>query len=514
MILLTALTILASFLGLTATLRFPETLLDPPSFGAALVHDRPLLIALSLAGLLASGVLIAVLARRGSRPWPGIVGGGSWAASAVLTALWAYAGAPVAAPAFVLAAIVAPIALAGWTIGLRKGRVLTVLGVLGLAAVAARSCVWMVNEALEPAEGLYLTSAILTTVALVGLPLWLAWLVGRALLAPVLAIAAIAVTFTAIPIPNGTGAPTVPSAISSVFYVVIEAFPQLIPMPQNLAELQVDRQHSRAERPEVPNGVTRQPIDVDGVKAERICASGATTERQILFLPGGGFTSIAGNGQRRFAAAISQRTKVCVLLTHYRLAPEHPYPAGRDDGVTAYRWLARQTKAENLAIMGDSAGGNLTLATALKLRADGDDLPASLTATSAPTDLALTGGTFDTLKDRDPLLTESHRKLVFDSYTNNGTLDVTDPLMSPLRADLTDLTGLPPTLLMVGTQEVLLSDNLAFGAKLRAAHVQVDLQAWPGQVHAWNLVLEEAPESTMTNDQIAAHILREWASVR
>ncbi|MBM7789939.1 alpha/beta hydrolase [Tenggerimyces flavus] len=282
-------------------------------------------------------------------------------------------------------------------------------------------------------------------------------------------------------------------------------------MPQNLAELQVDRQHSRAEQPEVPNGVTRQPVDADGAPAERICARGATTERQILFLPGGGFTSIAGNGQRRFAAAISQRTKACVLLTHYRLAPEHPFPAGRDDGVTAYRWLARQTKAENLAILGDSAGGNLTLATALKLREDGDDLPASLTATSAPADLALTGGTFRTLKDRDPLLTESHRKLVYDSYTKNGTIDVGDPLMSPLRADL---TGLPPTLLMVGTQEVLLGDNLALGDKLRKARVEVDVQAWPGQVHAWSLVLEEAPESTMTNDQIAAHLLRAWASVR
>jgi acetyl esterase/lipase len=303
----------------------------------------------------------------------------------------------------------------------------------------------------------------------------------------------------------------VPSAVSSAFYLLIEAFPQIVPMPQNLAELRTDRERSHAEKPVVPNGFSLQPLDADGVRAERICGPDATTERQILFLPGGGFTSIAGNGQRGFAAAISQRTKACVLLAHYRLAPEHPFPAGRDDGVTAYRWLLRQTPAKNLAIMGDSAGGNLTLATALKLRDDRDALPASLVATSAPADLALTGGTFRTLKDRDPLLTEPHRKLVYDSYTKNGTLDTRDPLMSPLHAAL---AGLPPTLLMVGTQEVLIGDLLALGEKLRKAGVQVDVQAWPGQVHAWNLVLEEAPESTMTNDQIAAHLLRAWGSVR
>lgn len=511
MILLTALTILASFLGLTASLRFPETLLDPPSYGAALVADRPLPIALSLLGLLASGVLVAVLARRSSRPWPGVVGGGSWVASAVLTALWAFAGLPLAWPAFVLAAIVAPIALVGWTIGQRRGRVLTVLGVLGLAAVAARSLVWMVNAALPPDEGWYLTSAILTTAALVGLSLWLAWLVGRGLLAPVLALASVAVAFGATPAPNATGAPTVPSATSSMFYVIVEAFPQLVPMPHDLAELQQNRKDTLAEKPQVPPGGTRRDVDADGVPSERICANGATTDRQVLYLPGGGFTSIAGNGPRRFAAAISQRSKACVLLVHYRLAPEHPYPAGRDDGVTAYRWLVRQTKAENLAILGDSAGGNLALTTALKLRQDGIELPASLTAVSGVADLALAGKTFHSLADRDPLLTKPHRDLVEQTYTRNKTIDVRDPLMSPLQADP---TGLPPTLLMVGTQEVLLSDVLALGEKLRKAHVDVDVQAWPGQVHCWNLVFEETPEASMANDQIAAHLRRAWGSVR
>lgn len=511
MILLTALTILVSFLGLTASFRFPETLLDPPSFGAALVADRPLPIALSLLGLLVSGVLLAVVAGRFAHAWLGRAAGVGVTAGAVTTALWAFAELSLARPAFVLVAVLVPTALAAWTILQRERPVLTVLGVLGLAAVTARSVVWMVNAALPPDEGLYLTSAILTTAALVGLPLWLAWLVGRGLLAPVLALASVAVAFGATPAPNATGAPTVPSASSSAFYVIVEAFPQIVPMPHDLAGLREDRKHTLAEKPQVPRGVTRQDVDASGVPSERICASDATTEHQILYLPGGGFTSIAGNGPRRFAAAISQRTKACVLLAHYRLAPEHPYPAGRDDGVTAYHWLVRHTAAKNLAILGDSAGGNLALTTALKLRQDGIELPASLTAVSGVADLALAGKTFHSLADRDPLLTKPHRDLVEQAYTRNKTIDVRDPLMSPLQADP---AGLPPTLLMVGTQEVLLSDVLALGEKLRKAHVDVDVQAWPGQVHCWNLVFEEAPESTMANDQIAAHISRAWGSVR
>lgn len=511
MVLRTSMLVFASFAVLTAALGFPDTLLDPPSFGAALVATNGVAIAIGLGGLAVSGVLLAVAAGRFPHPWLGRVAGVGWAATALMTALWAFAGVPLAGAAFGLVAIVVPLVLCAWMIARRARRVLTTLGVLGLVAVAARSVVWLVNAALPPDEGLYLTSAVLTVAALVGSLLWLAWLTGRGLVALLAAVAAVAVAFVATPAPNATGVPVVPSGPASAFYLLLEAFPQVVPLPHDLAALQEDRRRSRAELPEVPPGVSREPVDADGVPAERICAPHATTGRQILYLPGGGFTSIAGNGPRMFAAEISRRTSACVLIAHYRLAPEHPYPAGRDDAVTAYRWLARWTPAASLAVMGDSAGGNLTLTAALTLRGAGDPLPASLTSVSGVADLALTGTTFRTLSDRDPLLSAPHRALVQEAYTRNGAVDVGDPLLSPLRADP---SGLPPTLLMIGTQETLLGDVLALGEKLRKAHVDVDVQAWPGQVHAWNLVFEELPEASMANDRIAAHILRAWGAVR
>ncbi|NRQ32445.1 alpha/beta hydrolase [Nonomuraea sp. NN258] len=527
--------VIAGAVGLSATLRFPEILLDPRSFAATLVTDNTIGVILSLAVLLASGAVLVVLSRRiGTHLIRslGTAAGACWGTSAVLglllIPLWANevaAGVPVLSwIAFAAGAIIAPLLLAGWTMAVVKqdgrGRVIGVLGAAGLLLTAARSALWALNAMLPTERGFHLTSAILTVAALLMFPLWPAWLARMgttprllsALLAPILLVGYATATIGLAPAPRGNGAPAVPSAIGSALYLVAMAVPALLPLPTNEVELRADRQRDLDTRPELPAGATMERIDAGGVPSERICAGHAGSERMILYLPGGGFIEIAGNGPRRFAAAISRQTGACVLLAHYRLAPEHPYPAAMQDGVRAYRWLRSQgIAASRLAIVGDSAGGNLALTSALSLRQSGDTLPAALVSLSGVTDFTLRGETFRTLSDRDPILTPGTRKLTVDSYTRNGTIDLRDPLLSPLYADL---SALPPTLLLAGSQEVLLSDVTRLGDRLRAAGVPGQTQVWPGMMHAWPLVADEAPESRMAIAQIADFLSWSWATLR
>lgn len=524
--------VIVSSLGLSTTLNFPEVLLGPRSFAATLATDNPVGVALSLSGLLACGIVLVVLSRRADTARVrslGTAAGACWGTSAILglllLPLWANdvaAWVPVLSwTAFAGAAIAAPLLLAGWTMAIahQDGRVLALLGAVGLLLTAARSSLWALNAALPPERGFHLTSAILTVAVLLTFPLWAAWLARRGttrlasvVLTPILVTGYAATTIGLAPAPHGNGAPAVPSVTGSVFYLVTMAVPALMPLPTNETELRADRERDLATRPELPAGATMERIDAGGVPSERICAGDASAERMILYLPGGGFIEMAGNGPRRFAAAISRGTGACVLLAHYRLAPEHPYPAAMQDGVRAYHWLRRQgIAASRLAIVGDSAGGNLALTTALSLRGSRDALPAALVSLSGVTDFTLRGETFGTLSDRDPVLTQGTRELTFDSYTRNGTIDLRDPLLSPLYADL---AGLPPTLLLVGTQEVLLSDVTRLGDRMRAAGVPGQTQVWPGMLHAWPLVAEEAPESRMAISQIAEFVSRSWATVR
>jgi acetyl esterase/lipase len=193
---------------------------------------------------------------------------------------------------------------------------------------------------------------------------------------------------------------------------------------------------------------------------------------------------------------------MCVLMAHYRLAPEHPFPAAVRDGVTAYRWLRRQGHpASRIMVIGDSAGGNLALTTAVSLRDSGDALPSALVSISPVTDFTLSGDTVRTKDAVEGLLTKGTREYTVRSYA--GATDPHHPLLSPLYADL---RGLPPTLLMVGSQEVLLSDSLRMADRLRAARVPVRLEVWPGVPHSWNGARRDTMETRLALQHICTFV--------
>jgi monoterpene epsilon-lactone hydrolase len=203
--------------------------------------------------------------------------------------------------------------------------------------------------------------------------------------------------------------------------------------------------------------------------------------RVIVYLHGGGY--ILGSAQQNVGSAlrVTRAADVPVLSVEYRLAPEHPFPAGLDDALQAYRWLLDTGyEAADIAIYGDSAGGGLTLALVLAARDRGWPLPAGVAVLSPLADITPQGDTRITLISADPIL----RSLVGGTYGHYaGDEPQANPLLSPIYADY---TGFPPMLLQVGTREQLLSDSVRLARSARAAGVKVEFDVWDGMWHGWH----------------------------
>lgn len=174
----------------------------------------------------------------------------------------------------------------------------------------------------------------------------------------------------------------------------------------------------------------------------------------ILYLHGGGYVVGSSKSHMKLAAQIGQAAQAQVWLAEYRLAPEHPSPAAIEDSIAVYKALLAQGQdPKKLVIAGDSAGGGLSLSTVIALRNAGLPLPAALVLLSPWVDLSLSGSTLKTHAAQDAMLSEDW--LVWCAKNYCGPKSATDPTCSPLYADL---TGLPPVLIHVGTEEVLLDD--------------------------------------------------------
>lgn len=227
-------------------------------------------------------------------------------------------------------------------------------------------------------------------------------------------------------------------------------------------------------------------VSAGGVPAEWSIAPDSRTDRVLLYFHGGGYCSGGLDSHRRLVTEAGRAAKARTLAVDYRLAPEHPFPAALEDARAAWNWLTDQgIPAENIALGGDSAGGGLSLALMLDLRAAGRPLPACAWLLSPWTDLTMSGATITSLDAVDPLIHGGYLEELASAFVPPGT-ERTDPRVSPLFADL---VGLPPLLIQVGSDETLLEDSTRLVEKAGMARVPVTMQIWPHMIHAfpmWN----------------------------
>lgn len=255
------------------------------------------------------------------------------------------------------------------------------------------------------------------------------------------------------------------------------------PRPVGWAERRARIAEVGAVWPAAPD-IALEPAQFDGLHAEWSLAPGADPSRVLLFFHGGGYCSGSIVSHRRMVTEAGRAAQAKTLALEYRLAPEHPFPAAYDDAFAAWRFLRAQGIApDRIALGGDSAGGGLALALMLRLREAGEALPGCAWLCSPWTDLTMSGETLATKDAVDPLIHKPYLEELAGAYVPAG-VDCADSRVSPL---FSDLRGLPPLLIQVGSDETLLSDSTRLAASAGAADVSVNLEIWPTMIHAWQL---------------------------
>lgn len=249
-------------------------------------------------------------------------------------------------------------------------------------------------------------------------------------------------------------------------------------------------------------GAEIEPFNARGITGDWVSMPGVAADRVLFYLHGGGYVMGSARTHRDLAARFSQAAGVRVLVPNYRLSPENPYPAALEDATAVYGWLLEQGyKPENIAFCGDSAGGNLAVVTLLALREAGMPLPAAAILLSPWTDLTLSGASVTTKAEVDPMIKLGDAKEQFAYYVGNN--DPANPLISPIFADL---GGLPPLLIHVGSDEVLLDDSVRLAEQAQAAGTEANLKVWEGMWHVFQSLASMLPEGRESIDELGAFV--------
>ena len=260
-----------------------------------------------------------------------------------------------------------------------------------------------------------------------------------------------------------------------------------------------------------PKGTTVGQLSAGGVPVSLVRVEPSTPQapnerHAILYCHGGGFILGSPRTFQNIAAHLAARAGADVHLVDYRLAPEHPYPAPVDDVFAAYKtMIERGHDPRRIAIAGDSAGGALAVSATLVIAEMDLPKPAALVLISPFLDLGLSGASHAGKARTDPVLKRDF--LLRGARDHAGGLSLTDPRVSPIYAAL---AGLPPTLIQVGEDEILLDDAVRFADRAWAAGVEVELQRFPRLWHEFQVHAGILEESTNAIGDIAAFLARNW----
>ena len=259
--------------------------------------------------------------------------------------------------------------------------------------------------------------------------------------------------------------------------------------PTEERTLEEDRENfKKITRYPPPRTVSCEEITLGGITSLRFTPRNPEPDSHILYLHGGGYMMGSPEIYRSPVGLISNMTNTVVTAVDYRLAPENPYPAGIEDCVTAYLALKDET-GDTIAVAGDSAGGGATLATAVSLRDNHSLSPSCLYLISPWLDLTHSGESMKTKGGVDVMLAPDWIRTAADRY--RGDEDASNPGISPLFADLKDL---PPMLIQVGDEELLLSDSERLADLASKVGVKVEIEIAKGLWHVYPLFGGFIPE--------------------
>jgi acetyl esterase/lipase len=277
------------------------------------------------------------------------------------------------------------------------------------------------------------------------------------------------------------------------------------PRPAGLHERR-QRLDALGEQYPLPTDVRVETADANGVAAEWTATPEADSERVILYLHGGGYTTGSLKSHRHMVAQAGREARARTMALEYRLAPEHPFPAAVEDAVASYRFLlSRGFSANRIAVAGDSAGGGLTVALLVSLRDAGLPLPACAWCISPWVDLEGTGASMTAKATVDPMVQQGYLIELAEAYLNGA--DPRTPLAAPLHADL---KGLPPILIQVGSAETLLDDAVRLAGAAGSADVRVRLEVWPDMIHVWQLFYQQVAAGRRALAEAGAFIRSNW----
>lgn len=252
-----------------------------------------------------------------------------------------------------------------------------------------------------------------------------------------------------------------------------------------------------------PTAVSYEEVEADKVPCLWCIPAGGAEDRIVLFTHGGGFVVGSRHSHRKLAGHLAAAIGCRVLVVDYRRAPEHPFPAQLEDSVAAYRWLlGRGIRPEHIATCGDSAGGNLSISVVLKLRDDGDPLPAALMPISPWLDMEHKGETLMSNAATDALVQRSILEGMAALFLGTDGSPA-DPLANPLHADP---TGLPPTFMVAGGAETLLDNAQRFETAATRAGVEIRLDVAEGMQHVYPVLAGRASEGDKAVADLSAWV--------